>query len=208
MFCFIDWTMTLEFVKVFLSWPPVVLIILVTFFCMFKGSILSLVERIKEIELPQTKITVDTGSKQQLVSKAEEELLPQELVGDPQAENAIAFVKSDPIKTVILYKELFKNFNFERVFNMIFGTQIELLEYLRIREHENSDVAELIPFYEKCIKISSFKEIPFSDYLNFLFSFHLIQKNEDQSVSITSHGLEFLSYIKTNYAYVWNKRNL
>lgn len=135
--------------------------------------------------------------------------LPPELVGDPTAERAVEYVKANPANTVIEYRRVLYAFNAERLFNSIFGTQVELLEYLALHPEAAIPMQALAQFHDKHQKLVGSTEYTLRNYLNFLVSFGVISVLGPENAfeyKITQHGVEFLSYIKSAYPTKWNTR--
>ncbi len=230
--CSVDWSMLLEYIKVLFSWPPVALVISVLLVARFRSAIDDFLKRIVEGNIfgqvfkavPPPQQSGSTGAKQdQLIIAAEttppaaggqqaepQDALPPELAGDPQAPAAVAFVRANPGQTVIEYKKLLFAYNSERLFVRIFGTQIELLEFLASRPETPTPLPLLTQFLDEHHKKANNTEYQLRDYVNFLVSFGVISVSGPENsfeYRITQHGVEFLSYIKSNYPTSWNDRS-
>jgi len=229
--CEINWQLLLEYLKVLLSWPPIALLITFIFFARFRLAISNLLNRVTEGNFfgqgfkaaPPNQSLESGGVAEDLLIKASEAQsntgaqqnietptpLPPELANDPQALVAIEWVKGNPIQTVIEYKRLLLNYNFERLFNIIYGTQILLLEYLSSRSGETVALTQLAQFHLMYLSKPKATSYELQDYVNFLVTYGVIAVAgvpNQQTYSLTPHGVQFLAYIKTNYPLGWFNR--
>lgn len=228
--CAVDWHLLLEYLKVLLSWPPIALVIAVIFISRFRGAIDDLLKRLVEGNIlgqafkavPPERQSGSTGATEDGLAKAAEasaqapvpqpnqtEQLPPELAGDPIASAAVAYVRSNPAQTVLEYKRVLFAYNSEKLFARIYGTQIELLEFLAARSGEPAPLALLVRFHEEHQQKAGSTGYPLRDYVSFLVNFGVIAVSGPENAfeyNVTQHGVEFLSYIKTNYPHNWNKR--
>ncbi len=219
--CAIDWGLTLEYIKVVLSWPPMAVLIVAVVIVRFQKPLEDLINRIEEgdifgqtIKAPRPVQQVDKvqdklaeASKGQAAEEADAPL-PPELLGDPNAHAAVEWVKNNPAQTVIEYKNLMFSYGAERVFNRIYGTQVEMLEYLSHCENPVT-LMQLNPFHERHQAIAGSHEYLLKDYVDFLVNFLVVQREGSENIQlykITDQGIEFLSYIKKHYPMNWNQR--
>ena len=92
----------------------------------------------------------------------------------------------------------------EKIYHLIWGSQIEALEYLN--QHGPSDKLDLEFTYSVAIGAESRpKDATFENWLNFLVQNNLIIVDNTEKYSITSLGQEFLRYIVTER---YNKEKL
>lgn len=232
--CEFNWILALEYIKVFLGWPPIALGISILFFWKFRKSIEGLIERVVEGNLlgqtfkatPHAEQQRDAGGAEsnkllpssridgpqhQATEENDPLELPPELRNDPYAKSAISYVKENPIKTVIEYKKLLFQYNAERLFNSIFGTQISVLEYLASRQNIGASLDDLSPFHKRHQELIGRDEYPLRDYLGFLVGFGAITATsspDGEHFYITPDGVEFLNHIKAIYPTSWHQRPL
>lgn len=206
--CEINWVLLLDYVKVLLSWPVIALVTLLVFISRFKVAIDDLLGRLVEGNI------LGQGFKaippqQANMHSIQDDPLPLELAGEPDAAQAIAWVRSNPAQIVIEYKKLFFYYNSERLFTRIYGTQVALLEFLASRPDEPASLPLLAKFHVLHQQKVGSTAYQLRDYINFLVSYGVISvSGEDGSHTyvITKYGVEFLSYIKSNYPMNWNER--
>ncbi len=228
--CSVNWNLLLEYLKVFLSWPPVALLVAFLFIARFKSAIDDFLKRLVEGNIfGQAFKAVPPSQKADTAGVAENRLaaaadaaplaenqnlpaqLPPELVGDPAAPAAVAYIRANPAQTLVEYKRVLFSYNAERLFTRIFGTQIALLEYLSFKSGVAVPLAELGKFHEEHLQRSGRNDYQIRDYINFLTNFGVIAASGAENAfeyRITQHGVEFLSYIKANYPADWNQRGL
>jgi hypothetical protein len=229
--CEVNWTLLLEYLKIFLGWPPIALAIALVFFSRFRLAIQSLLNRVVEGNvlgqtfkaappLEQREVAGATADRLTQAVEAQNAqhpnpnapanvALPPELQSDPQAQAAVAWVQAHPGQTVAEYKRLLFSYNSERLFNAIYGTQISLLEHLASRPTESLSLAELTPFHDAHQNIVGRTEYQLRDYIGFLVNFGVVTVEgapDNQRYRISQHGLEFLSYIKASYPVAWSQR--
>lgn len=229
--CAINWQMLLEYIKVFLSWPPIALAIAILFISRFRGAIDDFLKRLVEGTIfgqafkavPPPQQSGSSGATEDRLALAAEaapqpihaqtdgvpDQLPPELAGDPQASSAVAYVRSNPAQTVIEYKRILFAYNSERLFIRIYGTQIELLEFLASRPDTPALLSHLAKFHDEHQQKAGSTEYQLRDYVNFLVGFGVAAVSGQETAheyKITQHGVEFLSYIKANYPVNWNQR--
>lgn len=91
-------------------------------------------------------------------------------------------------KLIILIK------NAEKIYSLIYGSQIRMLQRLNYSHTETKE--ELKLYYENASKNNpeGYKNYPYDSYLNFLIQNGLISI-ENENVSITYNGRDFLRYI-------------
>ena len=191
----------IEFLKTIL-WPMITLIGLY----IFKDSIISFLNRIREVNYGNNSIKADQQSKNnELNNEIKEEVkIVYQLETDKYAEDKIKsyIVNFDTLndeekinKLFYLSKYYFTTSRFEWIYGVIFGSQIRILEYLNTIE--NSKESNIKEFYDN--SSSKYPEIystyNFSSYLNFLKSNYLIETINDELISITQTGQDFLVFL-------------
>jgi hypothetical protein len=223
--CEVNWNMILEFLKIVLSGPPMALVIALLILGLFHFEIRGFLSRLVEGNVLGQSFRAsppferqpdrappedDPLKKAAEVRSSDPVKLPPELESDPQARAAIDFVRSNPVQTVIEYKRLLTHLNWERVFNLIYGTQVQLLSFLAGRPSEGATMQELSSFHAQHQKEVGNTSYQLRDYLNFLRNFGLVDvegPSDAMRFRISQYGLEFLSYIKSAYVEAWNRRS-
>lgn len=228
--CVLNWELLLEYLKVLFSWPPIALVIAIIFVSRFRGAIDDFLNRVIEGNIlgqafkavpprqqpggtaaTEDRLAIAAEAHPQPTNVAQQvtEPLPTELANDPLAPAAIAYVKSNPAQTVIEYKRLLFNLNAERLFNRIYGTQIAMLEFLASQADKTASLMRLAQFHEEYLRKAGSPDYQVRDYVNFLVGYGVVAisgPEHAQEYKITQHGVEFISYIKANYAATWNQR--
>jgi len=217
--CSIDWSMLLEFCKVVLSWPPIVLgIVLILIYC-FSASIRKFLERIEEGEVAGVKIkmakALQTSSPEvteldparelvQAVAPAapappQQVALPPDLAANAQAVRFFDLARQNPVEATKLAIATFERFQFERFLNYVFGSQVALLKHLRAKGSPASE-AELQPFYR--VALNAFeRQTPYSfeEYMHFLQNWNAVTRTNDGQYELGSFGSSFLRYLEQAY---------
>lgn len=221
--CEIDWKVLLEYLKVILSWPPIALVI--AMLLIPRGAIGDFLKRVvqgnvfgqefkavlptqqTENNITEDKLTLAAKSNPQ--TQQNTETLPAELANEPYAQEAVNYVRHHPVETVIEYRQLSFNYNAERLFAKIYGTQISLLEFLSSKPEGQSNLGALVQFHDEHQRRAESTNYQIRDYMNFLINQDVVSisgEGNAHQYSISDHGIQFLSYIKANYPLAWNTR--
>jgi len=184
----------LSYIQVLLNWPFLGACLIFIFIIIFKKRIDDFLGRL-------VKGKIGAVSLEALPAKQEKSIKGNKIEGTK--EKAIKFIVNEPEKALNEYLRIHNLYKFEKAFTNIFGTQINLLEYLTSKADEGEKLVNLHIFYENFTKKAISYTQTFNQYLFFLESWKFIQiitrKDNEKIVKITPHGLEFLSYIKNQY---------
>lgn len=189
----------LQYLKVLFSGPIITLILVISFFVLFKDSISDFISRLIKGEAYGVKFQAGNPSEQ----KKEAEELPQI---KPQDELE-RYVKDNPKEVIKNLIEISRKFRFERIFNVIYGTQINLLIYLSTKGEPGDKYINLVSYYNDFMIRSRLYSAKIEDYFGFLHTMKLIEffdEGSNFSVKITPEGINFLSYIKSEYSASFN----
>lgn len=192
--------LVLEYFKVLISWPVVVLLVVIYFFRTFKESVNDFLRRVEEGEGYGIKVKATTPSEQR---KEASEIKP-----DPSLDDAEKFVAEHPKEAVLEYRKVLNGYRWEKAFNLIYGTQLDLLEQLEQKGSVGEKYVNLLPFYNEFVKRSKLSTTQFADYLGFLRDSQFIAiegPENDLVVKLTPYGVDFLSYVKGQYPYYRGK---
>lgn len=118
----------------------------------------------------------------------------------------IQMMKDDPENAYHEILKLYEDYFYEKCFNTIYGTQINLLDHLSKKPDKSEKYNFIfIKFYFKHLGRKPKTEKPYNQYLDFLEINKFIEilnadkTNNEKILKITPPGIEFLSYIKTHY---------
>lgn len=192
------WTACTEILKILFSWPPIVLLILFIIIFKFENEVRNILKSKIEAKVGGASITVYQNQGQVLESAQ----------NDSVQNSPPSSIKNIQV-TPEMYDDLLNRYAYERIFNNIFGTQINLLTSLADLNGQPLSLPQLYIFYKDHQTRTNLTTYPIDNYLNFLIQFGLIKsiKNDNQSsYLITDFGIRFLSYIKENYKHNWNTR--
>lgn len=189
----------LRYLQVILSWPAVFLISFLIFIKRFKEPISDFFRRIVKGEAYGVRIEASSPLEQRREAKE----APQS-----QSQDEIErYVGENPKEVIRVHLKLLNGIRFERAFNIIYGTQINLLEYLSTKGTEGDKYINLVGFYHEFVKRSGLASTQMADYLGFLEDMRFIEfvgEGSELSIRITPHGVDFLSYIKGQYPLMYN----
>jgi hypothetical protein len=205
-------TTVLEYLKV-LVWPLTLILILVLYY----KPLSSLVDRLRtfkgpggfEIEAEEMKKAQEESTQDVIFTwdpsldedKSEEVSIEAGSYPDTKPEDSTRSEtprQSAPlsVRSMSEIKDIPLNAEFERIYNLIFGSQIMLLEVL------NADSDKKLPlktvgFIYKNIRKSenSLKDWSMRDYLKFLVGENLAEVVDKKNIRLTEHGREFLEYV-------------
>lgn len=135
----------LDYVKVILGWPVIILILVLIFIKRFYGPMCDFFRRLTKaeaygvrVEATQQKELKEGGDK--LSIKTEDELR--------------AYIKEKPDEVIELCLRLISSFHFEKTYNLIYGTQIDLLEHLQQQGSAGEKYINLAIYYNEFVKRS------------------------------------------------------
>jgi hypothetical protein len=191
----------LEYLKVLLNWPVVILCISLLLIYKFRQPFSSFLSRLIKAEAYGAKVEASVPERQQAH-------VPKEIGSRSEIEQHIS---KNPGEFIDRYFKLFEAFVFEKIFNTIYGTQVSLLESLSLKKDEGEKYNNLTEFYQEFLRRGGTTSYHLRDYLNFLTSYKLIDfhgEGSETTVKITPSGNNFLSYIKANYSLLFNLKPL
>jgi hypothetical protein len=194
----------LEYIKV-LVWPFTILFLVFV----FKSNIASFIDRMTEWDSP----FIGKGKAQAVNEAFQQEntarlnmLVTNTDDKDFKAlidvkENELSELKKNNSQLIDLLTRSQVELDFERIFNSIFASQIDLL--LKISNFPSVELAYVMDHFSKAQQAGHFvlKNWELSSYLRFLLENNLIEIIVDQhNISITQKGRAFLFYLsKMNY---------
>jgi len=127
---------------------------------------------------------------------------------------AIQYVQQHPAQVIEEYLRIFNGYRYERAFNTIYGTQMDMLSYLATKGTDGEAYINLAMFYEEFRRRATDSKYQMPDYVRFLHTLGFIeyfgqQPNQPNfKIRITPAGLGFVSYIKSQYPLIYDKKPL
>ena len=228
--CAINWLVLLEYLKVLLSWPPIALIIAIVLATRFHESVRDFFGRLTEGKFlgAELKAAIPQPTAQQREVPADDplrsailvphhggaqvdyNLLPPNLRDDDLARRQLEYTITNPGQTVVGYRQALAALKNEQLFQAIYGTQIEMLVFLKGVKAE-MPLTELVQFHDKHVALVKNLSSPASlaHFMNFLVTWNVVRvagEPNNQRYAITDNGLEFLDYIQQNYPQTWATR--
>lgn len=191
--CYANWAMLLEYLKVAFSWPTVTLVVVLLLAKRFQAPVAGMLARVKSWKGWGTEVELGDGGAQQI-----------EAAKKPADENEDLLTQNsnDPVRARNEILRLWRLYNFERYFNVIFGTQMRLLEHLRKMGQTGEQVTELERFYTEHQTLAGESQSTQESYIAFLKQTELIEFFVDGDVPkarISETGIMFLAYILQTY---------
>ena len=190
----------LSYLQVLLNWPFLGACIIFIFIIIFKKRIDDFLSRLVKGKVGGFSVEATKPLKQEKVIKEE--------IKNPK-DRAIEYMKNRPEEAFKEYVHTYNAYFFERTFNIIFGSQIDLLEYLADKEDKSEKSINLYTFYNSFLIRTIPPRVTFDQYLDFLESCKFIKiiiKENEKIVELTSYGLNFLSYIQSQYPVRYKSR--
>jgi hypothetical protein len=115
------------------------------------------------------------------------------------------WVRDHPAQAIAEYQKAYNSFQWERVLNLIYGTQIDLLVHLSNLGDAGDKYTNLYRFHAQHQSLAKSTKYPFADYILFLKQTNLIRLDEPTgSVSITPFGIAFIDHIRAWYPNTWS----
>jgi len=190
--------LVLDYLKLALTWPPVTLVLVIAAFRSFRDPLCRLIDRFVEGEGYGVRLKATPA--RQLEEAGES-------VQSPSANDIVQFVSEHPEEAKAAYERLFNGYWFERAFNLIFGSQLELLEHLAQRGDAGEQYVNLKRHFDEFLNRGGEKATQMADYLEFLRKMGFMRYDGD-AAKITPLGVNFLSYLHANYVDVNKLRAL
>ena len=212
--------LVLRYLDVLLRWPLAVFSLGLTGMLLFKKPISDFLSRITSaggygIQLsaasPQSQAAAKKPGVPELANVVENQPpVPQE-GPSMMPQQAIQYVQQHPEQVVEEYLRIFNAYCYERALNQIYGTQIDMLQYLSTKGTDGDAYTNLAVFYEEFRRRAGDSKYQMPDYVRFLYTLGFIEYfgNEPSfRVRITPAGLGFLSYVRGEYSLTYDKRPL
>lgn len=190
----------LEYLKVII-WPTVVVIACYN----FRTNIAKLIDRFEEGQTPFGKYKFNHGNVSQQEKrdlKVKDEIVISN--NDPQFNEVIKSqnipdkkIEELEINNDQLSKELLNyriELEFERIYNIIFRSQIDLLSKISTFDHFGLEFA-LNHFQQEQAVVNGLKEWNLDKYLDFLYRNDLISNKDSHTIGLTEKGRAFLHYL-------------
>lgn len=181
--------LVLRYLDVILSWPLAAIVISTVFMCKFQSAISQFLGRLVRGEAYGVRLEAATPSEQtREIQQAQS--MPEKPESGAVNENA-------QLKSA--YEAVVRLYLFERAYNLIYGSQVALLEHLEKRGEVGDHYFNLAQYYEKFRQTSGLQNVQFKDYLEFLRASGFVMIN-GENVTIAQFGRDFLHHVRTFYA--------
>ncbi|MBN1968352.1 MAG: hypothetical protein JW870_03200 [Candidatus Delongbacteria bacterium] len=187
----------LEILKLIFSWPPMILASVIILLITFKAPISNLIQRITKGTFPGFSIEASaTIAQQKEISAPDSQLSSQE-------DRIRQYIRDNPDAVAREFLEIFNKYTYERLYNVIYGSQLALLEHLEKQGEKGDLYINLNIYYYQFIEKSGLSNVQISEYLGFLVNMKTIEyvsSCNESRVRITPYGLNFIIYIKSIYS--------
>jgi hypothetical protein len=186
--------LVLEYIRAILSWPVVLGLLGIYFLKTFHQPVADLLRRFTKAA--GYGVSIEAAGPSTQLQEIKETGVPR-----PVEDQLREYVRENPAEVVREFIRTFNAYWFERSFNLIFGTQILLLEYLLDKGKEGESYVGLEQFHREFLRRGGFQTTQFADYLGFLLYLNFIRYEGDPiQVYITPYGVDFVSYLRAQYA--------
>lgn len=193
--------LVLKFFEAVVSWPVAVFVLGLLFIRTFREPLADFFRRMVRAEA--------SGFRVEAATPAEQRREAQQTKSFRSAEEAEKYVAQNPGEVIAEYARLLIFYWFERAFNLIYGTQMALLEYLEGKGAEGERTVNLVTFYNEFFSRSGLRTTLFTDYLAFLSEMKFVEykgSGTDATMHITQSGIDFLSYVRQQYPTTYQYR--
>ena len=185
----------LDYLQTFLSWPVVSAIVIIYFLKLFKEPLSDFFRRMIKGQVYGVALEASSPSEQR------KEIKEGKI---PQSQEAIEkYIQENPKEVIKEYLRILQSYWFERAYNLIYGTQISLLEHLSTKGEDGEYYVNLFSFYKEFQDRSQLFSTQMADYIGFLQDMKFIEyagEGSNLKVKITPFGIDFLSYLKSQYS--------
>jgi len=123
--------------NVITTWPCVILIFLIFFTILFRKQISDFLARLVNAKIGNLNLAAMKPTEQ-----------PKKATKDKFKIKAIKYIKSHPEETIKEFFNLLDKYKFEKIFNIIYGSQISLLEHLSLKGETGDTYINLYTFYD------------------------------------------------------------
>jgi len=192
----------LSYLQVLLNWPFLGACIIFIFILIFKERIDDFLGRLVIGKVGAVSLEASPANQEKSINEKKIEKLNGKAPKSKEDEPAISLKE---------YLRIYNLYVFEKGFTNIYGTQIDFLEYLTSKADEGEKLVNLYRFYVNFTKKAIYSKQKFNEYYKLLENRKFIQiitsKDNEKIVKITSYGLDFLSYIKSEYTTTYKFRS-
>lgn len=188
-----DWI--LRYLQVLLTWPVVTLALGLLALIWLRRPIADFLSRIRSAEGYGVRVdAVEPAQQLKNVQDADEPKSPAELV---------TWLRDHSEAAATEFSRLYNGYWWERALNLIYGSQIEILEHLETQGDTGEKYVNLVPYFEQFLRRGGSATTQIPDYLAFLQTMNFISyatADGEQIVKITPFGVNFLSYLRSHYS--------
>ncbi len=189
-------SIVLEYLRVLLSWPVIAGLVALYFLIQFRDPLSDFLKRMVRGQIGAVTLEAARPSEQSKEIKMTEA---------PKTQDEIEkYISENPQQVIKEYIRTFNAYWFEKAFNLIYGTQISLLEHLLSKGTDGDAYINLYSFYQEFLNRSNLTATQFADYVGFLRDAKFVEIEtvaNDMRGKITPYGTDFLSYIQVQYKY-------
>lgn len=218
-YCYANWPLVLEFLKVALSGPPMAVIALLAILVIFRSQVRQWMRTHtpKEVEVSaagaRLKVTMQ-GQAEPTVPLPEvhghgqagapiNAQVPAEWADDPHAAGVLAFLQTSPGPATGNVLDIVRQLRFERLLQVMFGTQQAALEFLHDQPGpQPADQFEA--FYKEHQQRVGDSARSFTDWAGFLASREILvitPVNGASHYDVTDLGRKYVEYVRAFYPY-------
>lgn len=202
--CVVNWELVLKYIEVLTTWQIMAFALVVIFIFKYKQSITKVIDRINSVKVGN--VELGTNQNQDL-----ENLDIDKAIYSKREVEELKEIKAAASGVLQESNELYVKYQWERATNLIFGTQIKLLEYLISKGEEGASFVELSKYYFEHQTLANFTESSIDKYFNFLKYFLFIEdsaiNSPSQNLRITPMGIRYMDYLLANYPNIKSLRN-
>jgi len=213
--------LVLRYLDVIFRWPVAVLALGLTGMLLFRKPLSDFFSRVTSAGAYGFQLSAATPQGQaapakkpdapELANVVEQQPAPPQQGPPLVPPQVVQYVQQNPGLVVEEYLRVFNAYRYERAFNLLYGTQIHMLQFLVTKGTEGEAYTNLALFYEEFRRRAPDSKYQMPDYVRFLHTLGFIDYfgvEPNVRIRITPAGLGFLSYIRSEYLVIFDKRPL
>lgn len=186
--------LVLRYVDVLLDWPLLTFILVFLALLWLRQPLAGLISRVGSVE--------GYGIRVKTLDPAEQQREAEQGLETKSSDALVEFIQSNPEEVAQYHQRLANGYWFERALNLIFGSQLDLLEHLEAKGDMGEKYVNLHSFFQEFLRRGGFPTTQMADYLGFLVTSRFMEyhtHNGEQCARITPFGADFLSYLRAQY---------
>jgi hypothetical protein len=195
----------LQGLAIILDWPLMVLALSVIVLYHLRSPLSDFLRRTSQVDAYGFRFQAAPPSEQR-----EEAAKADKTSDEVEVAGHIAAIRNNPQQAADIIGRLFRGYRWEKAYNVIYGSQMELLIHLESLGEAGEYYVNLVPFFARFQARGGSADAQMADYLMFLVRMEFLEYYEGpsgQRARLTPAGADFLSYLRAEYGNTfWQRR--